>query len=127
MSPLHTEVYNFIALIHPIQWTIALLVGATGPAKCQKKTSCIYYRQDWSQSVHRTSFLSRQHDVIASFLFGTWSVQACFLQRDVLKFNCEFIHFILLLHISSEVLIIMSSPGQKRGTCGHVIAILMAT
>ena len=45
-----------------------------------------------------------------------------FLQRDVLKFNCEFINFILLL-ISTEVIIIMSSPGQKRGTCGHVMAI----
>ena len=31
----------FIALIHPIQWTIALPVGATDPAKRQKKTSCI--------------------------------------------------------------------------------------
>ena len=31
----------FIAFIHPIQWTIALPVGATGPAKRQKKTSCI--------------------------------------------------------------------------------------
>ena len=40
----------FIALIHPIQWTIALL--ATGPTKHQKKTSCIYYRQDRSWSVH---------------------------------------------------------------------------
>ena len=50
----------FIALIHPIQWTIALPVGATGPAKCQKKTSCIEYRQDRSgecirQVAHRTS------------------------------------------------------------------------
>ena len=42
----------FIALIHPIKWTIALPVDATGPAKRQKKTSCIYYRQDRSQSVH---------------------------------------------------------------------------
>ena len=72
---------------------------------------------------HRTSFLSRQRDVIASFLFGAWSVQTCFLQRDVLKFNCEFIHFILFLRISTEVLIIMSSPGQKRDTYGHVMAI----
>ena len=32
---------HFIALIHPIQWTIALPVTVTGPAKCQKKTSCI--------------------------------------------------------------------------------------
>ena len=45
----------FIALIHPIQWTIALPVGATGPAKRQKK-----YRQDRPgecirQVAHRTS------------------------------------------------------------------------
>ena len=71
----------------------------------------------------RTSFLSRQRDVIASFSFGAWSVRTCFLQRDVLKFICEFIHFISHLNISTEVLIIMSSPGQKRGTCGHVMAI----
>ena len=43
---------SFIALIHPIQWTIALPVGTTGPDKRQKKTSCIYNRQDPSQSVH---------------------------------------------------------------------------
>ena len=39
----------FIALIHPIQWTIALPVGATGPAKRQKKSFCIKYRQDRSE------------------------------------------------------------------------------
>ena len=33
--------YNFIALIHPIQWTIANSVGADRPAKRQKKTSCV--------------------------------------------------------------------------------------
>ena len=36
-----SETNLFIALIHPIQWTIALPVGATGPAKRQKKTFCI--------------------------------------------------------------------------------------
>ena len=36
-----SEFQIFIALIHPIQWTIALPVGTTGPAKRQKKTSCI--------------------------------------------------------------------------------------
>ena len=35
------QIFDFIALIHPIQWTIALPVGATGPAKRQKKTSYI--------------------------------------------------------------------------------------
>ena len=29
------------------------------------------------------------------------------------------------LHISTEVLIIMSSPGQKKGTCGHIMTCLM--
>ena len=33
----------------------------------------------------RTSFLSRQRDVIASFSFGVWNVQMCFLQRDVFE------------------------------------------
>ena len=31
------EKFLFIALIPPIQWTIALPVGATGPAKRQKR------------------------------------------------------------------------------------------
>ena len=31
----------FIALILPIQWTIANPVGAARPAKRQKKTSCV--------------------------------------------------------------------------------------
>ena len=31
----------FIALIHPIQWTIAYPVGADRPAKRQKKKSCV--------------------------------------------------------------------------------------
>ena len=67
--------YDFIALIHPIQWTIALPVGTTSPAKRQKKTSCIYYRQDRSQSVHSpggASYLISclPIDVIASFSFG---------------------------------------------------------
>ena len=35
------QILILIALIHPIQWTIALPVGETGPAKCQKKMSCI--------------------------------------------------------------------------------------
>ena len=36
-----TKSFNFIALIHPIQWTIANPVGADRPAKRQKKTSCV--------------------------------------------------------------------------------------
>ena len=35
------RILDFIALIHPIQWTIAKPVGADRPAKRQKKTSCV--------------------------------------------------------------------------------------
>ena len=73
---------NFIALIHPIQWTIAYPVGADRPAKRQKKTSCVSTGQAGPvlctrQMACRTSFLSRQRDVIASFSFG-----ACVLCTD---------------------------------------------
>ena len=77
--------YNiyFIALIHPIQWTIAKPVGADRPAKRQKKTSCV--STGWPVPVlcirkvaYGIYFLSRQHDVIASFSFGACTVQTCF-------------------------------------------------
>ena len=73
--------------------------------------------------VHCTSFLSRQRDVIASVSFGTWSVQTCFLQRDVFEVSRQIQPFYYYLRISAEVLIIMSSPGQKKGTCGHIMAV----
>ena len=81
---------TFIALIHPIQWTIALPVGATGPAKRQKKTSCIYYQHDRSQSVHSPGgasyFIScLPLDVIASFSFGAKECAEEFLQRYVFE------------------------------------------
>ena len=74
---------HFITLIHPIQWTIALPVGTTGPTKHQKEMACIYYQQDqlWIEHLpggHRTSFLPTQRDVIASFSFCACSVQTCF-------------------------------------------------
>ena len=40
-SRLKKRISYFIALIHPIQWTIAYPVGADRPAKHQKKTSCV--------------------------------------------------------------------------------------
>ena len=75
--------HNFIALIHPIQWTIAYPVGADRPAKRQKKTSCVSTGQAGPvlctcQMACRTSFLSRQSDVIASFSFGACTVRTCF-------------------------------------------------
>ena len=77
------EKIHFIALIHPIQWTIANSVGADRPAKRQKKTSCV--STGWPvpvlcirQVAHGIYFLSRQHDVIASFSFGACTVQTRF-------------------------------------------------
>ena len=70
---------TFIALIHPIQWTIANPVGADWPAKCQKKTSCVATGRPvpvvyTPQMAPRTSFLSRQPDVLSSFSCGTCTV-----------------------------------------------------
>ena len=72
---------HFIALIHPIQWTIVYPVGADRPAKRQKKTSCVSTGQAGPvlctrQMACRTSFLSGQHDVIA---FGAHAVYTEFL------------------------------------------------
>ena len=43
-----------------------------------------------------------------------------------MKFYNKFNHltnFYFILHYSSVLLIIMSSPGQKKGTCGHIMAL----
>ena len=56
--------YLFIALIHPIQWTIAYPVGADRPAKRQKKTSCV----STGRSVPSTSALARWRVVLPSCL-----------------------------------------------------------
>ena len=81
MAAVNNENSIFIALIHPIQWTIDNPVGADRPAKRQKKTSCVSTGQAGPvlctrKVACRTSFLSRQSDVIASFSFGARSVQA---------------------------------------------------
>ena len=54
----------FIALIHPIQWTIAYPVGADRPAKRQKKTSCV----STGRPVPSTSALARWRVVLPSCL-----------------------------------------------------------
>ena len=90
---------HFIALIHPIQWTIAKPVGADRPAKRQKKTSCV--STGWPvpvlcirQVVLGIYFLSRQYDVISSFSFGACTVQTCFLQSpDVLRKSVDYAGF----------------------------------
>ena len=42
----------FIALIHPIQWTIAYPVGADRPAKRQKKSFCMHAYWPAGPGVH---------------------------------------------------------------------------
>ena len=71
---------------------------------------------------HHTSLLSRQRDVIASFSFGAWRVWTCFQRRRFLISTTNFTFYFLLPSNSSELSTIMSSPGQKRGTCSHVMA-----
>ena len=84
-APLCQQIKDFVALIHPIQWTTANPVGADRPAKRQKKTSCVSTGRPvpvlcTRKVAHCTSFLSRQSDVIASFLFSVCTVQMCFQQ-----------------------------------------------
>ena len=85
--------FSFIALIHPIQWTIANPVGTDRPAKHQKKTSCV--STGWPvpvlcirQVVHGIYFLSRQHDVSIFFVWRVYcadvfSTSPVFLRKSV--------------------------------------------
>ena len=73
-------------------------------------------------------FISCLHLVMSKHLFrlARKSVQAFFNRDTFLKFYNEhylFIVFKVVRIISTSLLIIMSSPGQKRGSCGHVMAL----
>ena len=98
--------HHFIALIHPIQLTIAYPVGADRPAKRQKKTSCVSTSQAGPvlctrQMTCRTSFLSRQCDVIASFLFGACTCDTVFLSRIYFKFYVRTLLYYTFIFIST--------------------------
>ena len=82
--------HSFIALIHPIQWTIANPGGADRPAKRQKKMSCVSTGQAGPalclrRVAHHTCFLSRQRDVMASFSFGACTVQTDFCVLHIFR------------------------------------------
>ena len=69
-----------------------------------------------------------QDNVTSSHLFclARKSVQTFFFSDTFLKFYNELFHFILIQAVRinfASLLIIMSSPGQKQGSCGHVMAI----
>ena len=53
-------------------------------------------------------------------------MQTFFIRDTFLRFYNKLFHFILfqvVQIISTSLLIIMSSPGQKQGSCGHVMAL----
>ena len=67
-------------------------------------------------------FLSRHRDVIASFLFGAWRVKTCFHDKRIFCYYTVHIHFISSSRSSTVFSTTMSSPGQRRGSCGHAMA-----
>ena len=89
-----------------------LPVGNNGPAKRQKKTSCMYYQQEQSKSVHSLGlawfFLSRQHDVIASFSLACGGCRQIFCRENILEvflqvYNKKLFYFIFYLPLFNEL------------------------
>ena len=97
----------FIALIHPIQWTIANPISTDRPAKCQKQTSCV--SPGWP--VGSTSALTRWRVVLPSCLdrVTSWHLfpfcrELVHMDFDSLLVFCVFFgkiiegfHFLLIL------------------------------
>ena len=67
-------------------------------------------------------FLSRQRDVIASFSFGGWRVKTCFHDKRIFCSTPNSTALFHLLRRSEVFSTTMSSPGQRRGSCGHAMA-----
>ena len=70
-----------------------------------------------------TSFLSRQSDVIASFSFGAWLCTRKILLCQIFCFLHRTFYFSDILSTYLFCIISMASPGQRRGKCGHAIAL----
>ena len=68
----------------------------------------------------RTSFLSRQRDVIAYFSFGAWSVQTCFQQRNIFEVLQRTLPFYYVHPLGGGHIIFAFSaircPGVRRPT-----------
>ena len=104
----------FIALIHPIQWTIAYLVGPDRPAKRQKKTSCV----STGLPVRSTSALARWRVVLPSCLDSMTSWHLFRLARTSVHGNfsdCQFFCKFYLLLEDFTFLCVLSYLG-------HIIA-----
>ena len=71
----------------------------------------------------RTSFLSRQSDVIASFSFGAWLCTRKILLCQIICFLHRTFYFSDILSTYLFCINNMASPGQRRGKCGHAMAL----
>ena len=96
--------FTFIALIHPIQWTIAFPVGADRPAKRQKKSFGMHAYWPAGPGVHSpgvassTSFLASARDVIASFFVWRESCASEYFQcLKFVNFSGYLRSFLILL------------------------------
>ena len=73
----HIKILDFIVLIHPTQWTIAIPVGADRPPK-QQKNHTGFPPVGPASTVHSLGgalyFLCRHLEIIVSFCFGTCTV-----------------------------------------------------
>ena len=69
------------------------------------------------QMAPRTSFLSRQPDVIASFLFGACTVQTCFLQSPDFKgkvcIMADFLPYLQIIYCKSVTYISSTDIHQE--------------
>ena len=110
----------FIALIHPIQWTITYPVGAHRPAKCQKKTSCV----STGRPARSTSALARWRVVLPSCLDRVTSWHLFRLARTSAHTFCfcgfcvfygripSFFNIIGLLHIYRMLCLLRGRKGE---------------
>ena len=90
----------------------------TGPPNVRKRRP-VFPPAGWSvvlctlQMAPRTSFLSRQPDVIASFSFGACTVQMCFQQSpDILKKSVHYDGF-LTLYVGFFCVKVLSSDQAR--------------
>ena len=84
-------------------------------------------RVHWPGGTSYFLFLSRHCDDIASFSFGAWRVKTCF--HDKRNF-CSTLNTSILLQLLRSSTIFsttMSSPGERRGSCGHAMAVFDST
>ena len=77
----------------------------------------------------RAYFLSRQDDIIASFLVWRMECTDVFFQSVQHEVFLRHLQTFILLSIIRTFIasgVVMASPGQKEGSCGHIMALFDA-